>query len=90
MVTRRKPVTLRPEEERRAAAAEDGLAKACDSADDAAAAVNQFVDDIESDRVGMDGVVLEAVDEEDSLVLHIEDGLEVALGALRAQGGSRP
>lgn len=87
VTVRRKAVTLRPDDERRVAAAEEALALACDSADDAAAAVNQFVDDIESDRVGMDGVVLETVGDEDSLVLHIEDGLGAAR---RAQGGSRP
>lgn len=74
----RKRATIRPEDERRLALADARLESACESIDSAVAQASEFSDAIDSDRIAPDGVVIAPMDDGDSLVIHVEDGLKSA------------
>lgn len=73
-------LTGRPEDERKLALVDARLDAACESVDEVIAAVEQFTDDVDSDRLSIDGVVLEELDEQDSLVVHIAEHLRAHPG----------
>lgn len=79
--------TLRPADERRLLAVEAGLEAAGNSADDVVAEVRRFTEDVESGGVIEGGIVLEPIEDNDSLVQHVEEGLQAVS---RAQRGGRP
>lgn len=80
---RRPTVPGRTEDDRRLALVDQQLDEACESVDEVIAAVEQFTEDVDSDRLAVDGVVLEPLDDEDSLVIHLAEHL-------RAHPGVRP
>jgi hypothetical protein len=80
-------LTRRPDDERRLARVDADMDEMCSSVDEAIGVVRQFTEDVDSDRLSVDGVVLEEMTDEDSLVISVEDGLRTSL---RAQPGARP
>lgn len=75
--------TLHPKDEEQLAAVAAELDKATEESQKCTAAVRRVVEDIESDRLSTDGVVLEVFDEQDSLVVH----LQAAVRELSSAGG---
>jgi len=77
---RHRRLTGRPDDDRKFALVDRQLDEACDSVDEALAAVQRFTDDVDSDRLALDGIVLEELDEQDSLVVHIAEALRAHPG----------
>lgn len=73
--------TLRVSDEQRLASLTKSLDQAMESVDGVVQEVTQFVGDVDSERVTTAGVVLEEVDENDSLVTHVEAGLALSQAA---------
>jgi hypothetical protein len=67
--------TLPPEDEALLAAASRELGRAIAAADRCTAEVAKFAADVDSERISMDGVVLEPADDDDSLVVHVLENL---------------
>jgi hypothetical protein len=67
--------TLNPADEAKLAGSSAELADSIAQSERCTEALQQFAADVDSERISMDGVVLEPVDEDDSLVVHIEESL---------------
>jgi hypothetical protein len=72
--------TLPPEDEAKLAEASSDLAHAVDDSQRQTRRMERLAADIDSDRILSGGIVLEPLDDDDSLVTHIEE-------FLAAQGG---
>lgn len=80
-MTRPRRPTLRDRDEQRLAPLARSLDQAMESVDGVVQDLSQFADDVDSDRVLVGGVILEPIDENDSLVTHVEDGLVISQAA---------
>jgi hypothetical protein len=67
--------TLSPEDEAKLASSSAELADAIAETGRCTADLLQFTADVDSERISMDGIVLLPIEEEDSLVSHVEDAL---------------
>lgn len=81
MTPRVRRPTLRAADEQRLAPLVRSLDQAMESVDGVVQHLTQFTDDVDSDRVPVGGVVLEEMDDDDSLVTHVEAGLALSQAA---------
>ena len=64
-----------PEDEAKLAESSADLAESIAESERCTAAMQRLADDVDSERISMVGIVLDQVDDEDSLVQHVEDAL---------------
>lgn len=67
--------TLPPEDEAKLAESSGELNAEIAESERCTAAMQRLADDVDSERISMAGIVLEPLDDEDSLVSHVEDAL---------------
>lgn len=73
---RKSAPTLPPADEKRLADSSAELENAIRDTERINAAVKKVADDIDSDRLSVDGVVLEEMSDDDSLVVVVREGLQ--------------
>lgn len=78
MRPRQRP-TMRPEDEAKLADSSAELERTLAQADRCTADLQRFAADLDSERISMDGIVIDPVEDDDSLVIHVEESLR-ALG----------
>lgn len=72
--------TLPPADEARLAATTADLHESIEESKRCVAEVQRFTQDMDSEKISMEGVVLEPVEDDDSLVMHVRESLR-GLGA---------
>lgn len=73
--------TLRAADEQRLAPLARSLDEAMESIDGVVQDLEHFVEAVDSERIALDGTVLEELGDDDSLVTHIEAGLALSQAA---------
>jgi len=72
MVDRKKKATLHPEDERRIASVDAAARERMVSVEESMNRISAFAAEVDSGEFAPDGIVLEPMRNEDSLVIHIE------------------